>query len=280
MSYKSLLTVLTGPANDHGVLDTAIDLARVLDAHLDVLAVGVDRTAMDAMAFSGVGIVGLAGPPDHAQTEVDALATSLRARLSPEDIRWSLDVALAPAVALGAAVAPRARYSDLLISPLPLAPQHGEDTETVVESALFAAHLPVLLLPQGAEMNLARLNLLIAWNGSDQAMRAVRAALPLLHAAHKIGIAVVAGSLAGPERSDPGGALAQMLSRRGLHANIAVLAQTGDAKADILLHHAREIGANCLVMGAYGHSRLRESLLGGATRDMMARASVPVLMAH
>ncbi|MFV2033667.1 MAG: universal stress protein, partial [Halocynthiibacter sp.] len=109
---------------------------------------------------------------------------------------------------------------------------------------------------------------------------AVRAALPLLIAAEIVNITVIDPPVHGPDRSDPGGALSQMLARHGVNAEISVLAKTLPRVADVLTRHVRDIDADFLVMGAYGHSRFREAILGGATRNMLEQAEVPVLMAH
>ena len=84
----------------------------------------------------------------------------------------------------------------------------------------------------------------------------------------------------GPERSDPGGALSQWLSRQGVHSEISVLAKTMPRVADVLARHANDIGADLVVMGAYGHSRFREAILGGATRHTLETSEVPVFLAH
>jgi nucleotide-binding universal stress UspA family protein len=83
-----------------------------------------------------------------------------------------------------------------------------------------------------------------------------------------------------PERSDPGGAVCLMLARHGVKAEVSILSRTLPRVSEILTRFATEHGANLIVMGAYGHSRFRESLLGGATRDMLEGTSLPLLMAH
>jgi nucleotide-binding universal stress UspA family protein len=84
----------------------------------------------------------------------------------------------------------------------------------------------------------------------------------------------------GQDRSDPGGPLSQMLSRHGVHCEIDVLSKTMPRVSDILNRHVTDVDADMVVMGAYGHSRLREAILGGATRYMLEQAKVPVFMAH
>lgn len=107
--------------------------------------------------------------------------------------------------------------------------------------------------------------ILIAWNQSNEAMASVRRALPLLQAAESVEITVIDPSPNGPERSDPV-TLGQMLTRHGVKAEISVLARTQPLISDILNRRATEIGADMVVMGAYGHSRFRQAILGGAAR--------------
>jgi nucleotide-binding universal stress UspA family protein len=111
-------------------------------------------------------------------------------------------------------------------------------------------------------------------------MVATRQALPLLKGADKVNITVIDPPTQGEERSDPGGMLCQMLVRHGVHAEVSVLARSLPRVSDVLARHIWDQNADMLVMGAYGHSRFREAILGGATRNMLEKAEVPVLMAH
>ena len=121
---------------------------------------------------------------------------------------------------------------------------------------------------------------MVAWNESDEALSAVRKALPLLQSADIVSIAIVDPPAHSPERSDPGGAICELLSRHGVHANVVVLSRTMPRISDVLSRFAHENAEDLIVMGAYGHTRFREALLGGATRDMLDGAEQPVLMAR
>jgi nucleotide-binding universal stress UspA family protein len=122
--------------------------------------------------------------------------------------------------------------------------------------------------------------IVVAWNQSREAMAAVRRALPFLQRADLVSITVIDPPPHGAERSDPGGLLCQMLVRHGVKAEVSVLARTLPRVSDVLARHVRDIDADMVVMGAYGHSRFREAILGGATRNMLEQAEVPVFMAH
>ena len=107
-----------------------------------------------------------------------------------------------------------------------------------------------------------------------------RAALPILKNADLVRVVVVDPPSHGPNRSDPGGMLSQFLSRHGVRVEIDVLSKTLPRVSDVIMRHAKDANCDMVVMGAYGHSRFREAILGGATRNMLEQAEIPVFMAH
>ncbi|WP_313349518.1 universal stress protein [Paracoccus sp. (in: a-proteobacteria)] len=277
MGYKTILTVLTD-ANQRKQLDSAIAMTRREDAHLDVFCMGVDHT-QSGYYYAGASAYVFQESIDKAVTAAAELEENVRDRLDPEDIRWSVDSAVAQVGGLSTLVGMRARYSDLVVLNRPYGKDALVDAEAVTEAALFEGAAPVLIVPDELKEPFGK-KIMIAWNQSNEALAAVRRALPLLIAAESVEITVIDPSPNGPERSDPGGALCQMLTRHGVKAEIAVLARTLPLISDILNRRATEIGADMLVMGAYGHSRFRQAILGGATRNMLEKAQVPVLMAR
>lgn len=279
MAYKSLLTVVIDTKIAKPALEKAIAIARAEDAHLDVLCIGVDRT-QTGYYYAGASAVFQQEVIEKAKQEAAEAEKFASEILQNADIKWSLDKAVAQMAGLGRLVAHRARFNDLVILPRPYGKGCGQEQEVIVESALFEGNVPTLVVPpktQGAE---EEKRIIVAWNESSEAMSAVRAALPALIAADSVNIVVIDPPQHGPDRSDPGGALSQMLVRHGVKAEITVLAKTMPRVSDVLLRHARDMDADMLVMGAYGHSRFREAILGGATRNMLENASVPVMMAH
>jgi len=122
--------------------------------------------------------------------------------------------------------------------------------------------------------------IVVAWDGGDEAMAAVRAAQELLDTAAMVSIAVVDPGHGAAEGEDPGGALARHLVRHGANAQVAVLARGGHRISDVINSHARDIDAGLVVMGAYAHSRLRQLILGGTTQDMLHRSEYPIMFAR
>ena len=111
-------------------------------------------------------------------------------------------------------------------------------------------------------------------------MSAVRQALPFLKAADQVSIVVIDPPQHGPERSDPGGMLCQMLVRHGVRAEVSVLARTMPRVSDVLARHVRDQNADLLVMGAYGNKRWWEILFGGVTRTILDSMTALTLLSR
>ncbi len=282
MAYKSLFTIVTDPARAEAAITGAAALALAHDAHLDVLALGVDRTQI-GYSYFGAGAVVLQSALDRTEEDARAVERAITRALGEQSptLRASVETAVTQLGALTEIVAQRARFADLVVLPRPYGAGQGTESEAVAEAALFEGHAPVLVLPEtGAGHAAAPRRMVVAWNQSAEAMAAIRQALPILKQADGVNIAVIDPPQYGPERSDPGGLLCQMLVRHGVRAEVSVLARALPRISDLLARHVRDLGADMLVMGAYGHSRFREAILGGATRNMLEQAEVPVFMAH
>lgn len=282
MAYKTLLTIATSAEQCELAITGAASIAAAHDAHLDILALGVDRTQV-GYSYVGSGAVILQAAVERTELEAKEIETAARKAIAEQTptLRWSVEAAVSQLGALTDLVAQRARFADLVVLPRPYGQAQGPEAEAVIEAALFEGHAPVLVLPDsGAGRAPNPRRVAIAWNQSAEAMSAVRQSLPLLKTADLVSIVVIDPPQHGAERSDPGGMLCQMLVRHGVKAEVTVLARTLPRISDVLARHVRDMNADLLVMGAYGHSRFREAILGGATRNMLEQAEVPVLMAH
>jgi nucleotide-binding universal stress UspA family protein len=179
-------------------------------------------------------------------------------------------------IALDAEVSRLTRLYDLAI--VEQSNPDGVDTTRTIEAALFRSGRPVLIvpyIPSRAELKSA----IVAWDGSVTAARAVGDAIPLLRLAERVEVVTVDGGSAEPQRR-PADMMARHLKRHGIQADARRLARGGIEVSNAILSHAADVGADLLVMGGYGHSRLREIVLGGTTRDILRSMTLPVLMAH
>jgi nucleotide-binding universal stress UspA family protein len=281
MAYKSLLTVAT---SDQGLLPAvtaAAEIALKMDAHLDALALGVDRTQV-GYSYVGSGAVVIAAAMDRAEATAREAEAALKAAIGAQapTLRFSVESVVTQLGALTDVVAARARYSDLVVLPLPYGASRGIEDEGVAESALFEGIAPVLVVPPSGMKSSEPKRIVLAWNQSREALVAARRSMPLLRRAETVQIVVIDPPTHGPERSDPGGLLCQLLVRHGVKAEVSVLARTLPRVSEVLARHLRDFDADLLVMGAYGHSRFREAILGGVTRDMLEHAEIPVFLAH
>ncbi|MFD2172491.1 universal stress protein [Rhodobacter lacus] len=279
MAYKTVLTIVTEVSQTQGQIDSAVAVARAEDAHLEVLCLGVDRT-QTGYYYAGATAFVQQEVLDRAQEEARETEKAVNDRLSREDIRWSTEAVVAQIGAIATVVGLRARFADLVVMSHPYGSGRGQELEAAVEAALFEGQAPVLIVPDGQRVNLTPRRVVVAWNQSDEAMNAIREALPLLQRAQLVDITVIDPPAHGPERSDPGGQLSQWLARHGVKVEVSVLAKTLPRVSDVINRHVRDSSAQMVVMGAYGHSRFREAILGGATRNMLEQAEVPILMAH
>jgi nucleotide-binding universal stress UspA family protein len=281
MAYKSLLTIAASSEGLLPVVTAAAKIASQADAHLDALALGVDRTQI-GYSYVGTGAVMIAAAMERAEEDARAAEKALNKALAAQgpDLRAAVETSVTQLGALTDLVASRARYADLVVLPLPYGGNRGIKDEALTEAALFEGMAPVLVVPEAGMRTPEPRRIVVAWNQSREALVAARRALPFLRRAETVQIVVIDPSPYGPERSDPGGLLCQFLVRHGVRAEVVVLAKTLPRVSDVLARHIRDSNAELLVMGAYGHSRFREAILGGATRDLLEKAEVPVFLAH
>lgn len=279
MAYKSLLCVVSDLEHCSSALEQSIALALSDDAHLEVLCVGVDLTQVTSY-YAGANAVILQETITRALEEADELKSKVSSRLDGESCAWSVSTAVSALADLGRHIAARARFADLVILAHPYGEDIGPEHEAIVEATLFEGKAPAMVVPNAGKSLTAPKRVVVGWNESSEAMTAVRAALPLLKQADTVNITVIDPPTHSPNRSDPGGLLSQFLARHGVQAEISVLSKTLPKVSDVLKRHLNDSKADMLVMGAYGHSRLREAIFGGATRDMMEGCEVPLFLAH
>lgn len=279
MAYMTISTVVTDPVADGTALEAAAELARRNDGHLDVLCLGLDHT-QPGVYYSGATAVAMQTNFAEAKAHAAEIENVVNSLLDGRDLKWSTQAICAQVDGLSSLLARYMRFTDIAVLSKPYGENRGHEVETIVESALFDAEIPVLIIPDNCDLPARFDRIVIAWNESREAMTATRKALPFLTEASATNIAIIDPPDHAPDRSDPGGALSRMLVRHSVKSEVSILAKTMPRIADVIERHVRDQDADLLVMGAYGHSRFRESILGGATRNTLQNASFPVFMAH
>jgi nucleotide-binding universal stress UspA family protein len=286
--FKTILVPATGSDADAAVFAAALAVARPFAAHLDFLHVRADTAAM-AVAMTSDGGAAMAGGLverlDEASDQYEARAKQLFEQFCAREGLAMVDAPPGPSGPsaqwtrqIGAEtywVAEHGRAADLMVIGRP-ADGDGVVPETI-EAALLDSGRPILI-PTAAPMTAIPETIVIAWKATREAAHAVTAALPFVALAKKIEILTVAEEE--DLSSEEGGQLMANLRWRGIEVSASRIMADGRSPADAMLAAAAERQA-LLVMGGYGHSRLRQWVFGGFTRHVLQTpAAVPVLIAH
>jgi nucleotide-binding universal stress UspA family protein len=287
VTIRSILVPVDGAPGSQVALDAALELGRRFEAYVELLHVEIDPVT--ALAGLGEGISGAAvglvveGEQAAAEARNEQVRRLAAARCGAKGLELA-EAGSGPVAGYTAAwrhvvgraneeVANRGRLFDLTVLGRP-------DAEAGIASAAFEAALldtrrPVLVVPPASAQAPGR-KVAVAWNGSAEAAAAVGGALPFLTQAEEVTVVAIGD---GEDAADPA-RLVRYLASHDVQAAVRHIAPGGTAVGARILEAAAALDADLLVMGAYGHSRLRELVLGGATRDILGSATTPVLMAH
>lgn len=276
MSFKTMLAIVavTDAASD---LNTAVKIASDTGAHLSVLVIG---TALPPITSDyPVGTAWL----EQRQSEVEALQRVKQEAdelCTKSSVAFDSDYLYDDRFILESNIAVRAMYADLVLVGSGVR-NDANLRRAVIASVTFDSRTPLLLIPRNGQSTLKPRKVLLAWNSRREAANAAKAALSVLVDAEAVHVVIV-----DPDSSyfanggEPGADVAAFLSRHGVNAVIEQLASAGRTTEDVLRQHALELGCDFIVMGAYGHSRLRERIFGGVTASMIEDTPLSVLLAR
>jgi nucleotide-binding universal stress UspA family protein len=277
-ALADLMVLLDGTPEDEVRLAHAESLALAHGARIvGVLCNVVPEPVAYSAEFGAVAIAELAAV---TRRDGDRTACHLAERFARLGVSNELRRIDAFAASVPSLLATELRAADLLVATLPRRDAECRRWRPALERALFESGHAVYLVPPGYQPRSAMHTALLGWTDTREAARATASALPLLRGLGMVEIATVRE----PRKNRMGGSeiladIAGHLARHGIEAEVAVLPDDTDA-ATALIGEAHRIGADLLVIGAFGHSRLSEWVLGGVTRDIIEEAEIPVLMAH
>jgi nucleotide-binding universal stress UspA family protein len=279
MDYKTILVHLDRSARRSERLELAFALADRYDAHLvGLFALSAVRMPSYVRADTSATLIAAQNRQRAEEArEAEAAFRAATARHRGVKAEWRVS----QADALGA-VQLNARYSDLVILG-----QRERDAEEgagiaseFVDELVLSCGRPVLLIPYAGRFPDSGKRVLVAWNASAEVSRAIADALPLLARAETVNVVVFETGQAGDHGEEPGADAALYLARHGVKATVS---RYGSPDVDIgsqILSRAADMSADLVVMGAYGHSRMRELVLGGATRTILESMTAPVLLSR
>jgi nucleotide-binding universal stress UspA family protein len=276
---KDIALHLSTRTSDSGSIDYAVSVASAFEAHLAGIAFALDPFIPPTM---GVGDVMPAAWIDDLRAEAQSSAAAAIARFEEAARRngisaesRSINASLAGAAEMFGQIAARFDLSIMRQAEPGKAPLE----DLVVEAALFGSGRPVLVVPYIHKAALKLDRVMVCWDGGRHAARAVGDAMPFLQRAKAVEVVIVRGD-AGKGDEIPGADIGEHLARHGLKVDVKRIVATDGDVPNTILSHAADAGTDFLVMGGYGHSRLREFILGGVTRTILCSMTVPVLMSH
>lgn len=268
---KAILLYANDDSGMESRLQAALDLARAFGAHLTCIQV----TPFDAFIMGDPfgGVYALPMVLEAVRKAEDEHRTRLETRLRAEGVSWDwrrYDGSPAQMVAN------RSRLSDIIVLSLPETGSGYDGPLSMVGDVALHARAPVLAVPQRTRGFDCLGPALVAWNGALEAAHALRLNLPMLRKASSVCIVTIV-----EEKSEfPATDASEYLARHGIKSELHEWPGAERSTSEELLDAARTLGGSYLVMGAYGRSRLRESILGGTTREMLHNGGMPLLLAH
>lgn len=276
MHFKTILSII-GVDHSDGDLKTAIDYCRDGEAHLSVLILA---TAAPPPVGEYAAVVSDAWLEERREDErkLDERVKAVAELVALDGLSCDVTGEYSEQAWIDMAAGRHARYADLTIVGPELANTVALKSG-VLNGVLFEAERPVLVIPEGAEATPHPATVLVAWNSGLEASRAVRESLGLLVGAKAVHVTMVDPE-ADESGAEPGADIATYLARHGVKAIVDRLPSLGLSTDKVLMRHASDIAADLVVMGAYGHSRLRQRIFGGVTRSVIEGVQVPVLMAR
>ncbi|TIQ22928.1 MAG: universal stress protein [Mesorhizobium sp.] len=276
MAFRTILSV-AGPNEGDGDLKLAANLCNEIGAHLAVLVVAI-AAPPPVGEYAAVVSEAWLGERRAAEDQLKQRTADLSAFLAGSVLSADVSSEYPEAGWVDDTIGRRARYADItVIGPELLANETLKSK--AIEGALFSSGKPLLLIPEGARPTLKPKRVLIAWDARLEASRAVRDSLDLLPGADEVHLVMV-DPVADDHGAEPGAAAAAYLARHGVNVTVDRLPSLDHSVVDVLRRHALDIAADLMVMGAYGHSRLRERIFGGVTVSMLEDPSMPILMAR
>ena len=271
---KDVMVRLDGGSGDDARLAAATQISETFQSHITGLFFNFVPDE-----FNGTNVNQAAPAPDAARRAGDAVETMLFQRLTqlqqPTNLR-RFDVA--GVLDIFETALPVVRTADTFVALRPN--DRSNEPEDLIQNLLFGTGRHLFLVPDDWKGFTPLDNIVVAWNGSRESARALAESLPFLHQASKVGVLVVEGEHQTKTDALKANDAVLHLRHHGINAIKYRAVGEEDETADVLIAECRSLGANLLVMGSYGHSRLHDLLPGSTTSRILHRSPVPLLIAH
>lgn len=276
MSLKSILVHAAPNERLGSVLDVACALAKTHEAHLIGLHVSSDPAAPLQSLPGPVPNELMLSIESRIETERDLARTGFDAAVARHGVRGEWRTGSGDLAGL---IGTHARYVDLAVMGQAAEEDEPDDPELPTVVATMTGR-PVLIVPRAGNFGEAGKRVLVCWNASREATRAITDALPVLQRADHVTVLAVNPDDGAGHGDVPGADISHYLARHGVRAEANRTYADDIDVADAILSRASDLGCDLIVMGAYGHSRVREWIFGGVTRSIMRTMTRPVLISH
>ena len=269
---KTILLYVHDDAGAEARLQAALDLARSQSGHIACLQV----TPLDLYVANDIfgGVFVMPDLIDKVNEQAAKLRSDTEARLTREGVSWSYEHCDGPPAAV---IVSRASLADVVVLSRSARLPKGNEPDPLAGEVALHVSTPVLAVPPDAKSFDPCGTAVVAWNGSVEAANALKAALPMLRQADTIKMVTIRED---DDPTFPATDGCEYLARHGLKAELHEVPRHDRSVGDRLLQSIADLGADYVVLGAFGHSRAREFVLGGVTRRMLTESPVPLVLAH
>lgn len=278
MPFSTVLNVVGVNQSDKDI-QMAIDLCAEIKAHLSVLVMAM-AAPPPAGQYAAVMSEAWMREREADVARLESRVEQISELVADADLPSDVASEYAELTWADEVIGQRARYADMTVLGPELASDGGLKLRAV-NGGLFKSGRPLVIVPADTAPTLRPKTVLLAWDSRIEAARAVREAIDLMAGAARVHVTLVdPDGVLDDEGPEPGADVATYLARHGCKVVVDRLPSLGHTIAGVLRQHAVDVGADFVVMGAYGHSRLRERIFGGVTQSMLDDATVPLFMAR
>lgn len=274
--FKDILVRLDEGVSHRIATDYALSIARKFDAHVAGIAFAYEPVTPGTL-MSGMPVALYEESRLECEKQAKAAIAGFEDAAKGASVSASSHLVQAPVGDAFAYAAAMARHFDLTVIRQEQDDDDGHQ-QGCIEALLFGSGRPVLVVPYIQREPLKLDRVIVCWDRGQHSARAIGDAVPLLRHAKQIEVVTVAPDREGD--SVPGADIGVHLARHGMNVSVRNIVASGISIADAILSHAADTSADFMVMGGYGHSRLREFVLGGVTETILSSMTVPVLMSH
>lgn len=280
MVFKDILVHVDADKGMTALARIAMEFARRYNAHLAAVCFAADPIVA-ATVFGLVPASLLEDLRQEAANRARTAAEAFRKLASKEGMNCDCRVVDCVADDVSNQLSIHARHADIVVLGQPDPKSDGAGDSELAATVAFECGRPALIVPANTNAVTSGQRVMVAWDGGKEAARALNDALPILERAETVTVLSVNPATAEyGKRRIPGADIALHLARHGVNVETVSRSSAETSVSEVILNEIASKGADLLVMGVYGHSRLREFVLGGVTRDILGKMPIPVLMSH